>query len=882
MSNRINLGRVVGEAGQNGQDGAQGVRGEKGDTPYILNGFWWVGNTNTNVVAKGNEWFSGNDVPTSQGVNGDLYLRTTNGDVYKKENGVWGIITNIKGQQGIQGERGESALTFRIGSVTQGDVPNVTNSGTQTDVVLDFVIPKGEKGDTGDTGSGTTINVGGFAVDNLNFRTDPQQQIDDRLENNFGSENAGKLLQVGLDGEVVATSSGADNDVIDAYIVGALYTSDWLSEVEGGEALIPRTDRLYVVRSEGDYYMTVYAWDSPLYRKVGGVLEDGSVTYQKLSTELQSSIDDIDNKVDKVTGKGLSTNDYTTEEKQKLAGIVVPTKTSDLTNDSGFITNAVNDLANYYKKTETYTQSEVNTLIGNITTISAEVVATLPTASATTYFNTSKTIYLTRNSASSGIDYYKEYITLRSGTEGSYTYSWEKIGDTQIDLSGYVQTSRKVNNKALTSDITLDASDVGALPSNTTYVSSVNGSSGAITDIATTSQVNAKYTKPSGGIPKTDLASAVQTSLGLADSAVQVGDLATVATSGSFNDLTDKPSSVVVDNALSSTSENPVQNKVINTALNDKLNITGGNLSGWLNMGVNNLVLPINGGGIGYGYESQHKILYLDNNGINIGHSQKDLLLVGQRTHPKYNGNDLALSSEVASVTKSDFELQKSSSISQVIQNGLLNIAGEQVFSRDVIEAMMSSSIGDSSVNTTVATSKAVYDAIKILPNDVTMTGTGNAVTSASYDASTRKITFTKGNTFLTSAPVSSVAGYTGAVSAANLISAILTGTASYGDKISAKSMGANGYITFSSGLKIAWGVADHGSSAYDWTVNINYGIRFVNKPTVVSTPLETSGSGCFSYVYHSLSETGCTLRQTSKANANGKAQYVYWIAIGY
>ena len=35
------------------------------------------------------------------------------------------------------------------------------------------------------------------------------------------------------------------------------------------------------------------------------------------------------------------------------------------------------------------------------------------------------------------------------------------------------------------------------------------------------SQINAKYTKPTGGIPKTDLASAVQTSLGKADSALQ-------------------------------------------------------------------------------------------------------------------------------------------------------------------------------------------------------------------------------------------------------------------------------------------------------------------------------------------------------------------------
>ena len=41
-----------------------------------------------------------------------------------------------------------------------------------------------------------------------------------------------------------------------------------------------------------------------------------------------------------------------------------------------------------------------------------------------------------------------------------------------------------------------------------------------ISDLATTSQVNAKYTKPSGGIPKTDLASDVQTSLGKANNAM--------------------------------------------------------------------------------------------------------------------------------------------------------------------------------------------------------------------------------------------------------------------------------------------------------------------------------------------------------------------------
>jgi hypothetical protein len=74
----------------------------------------------------------------------------------------------------------------------------------------------------------------------------------------------------------------------------------------------------------------------------------------------------LSGKVDKVEGKQLSTEDYTTEEKQKLSGIEsdaqvnvievikkngtalsinnkevdipIPTKTSDITNDSGFIT----------------------------------------------------------------------------------------------------------------------------------------------------------------------------------------------------------------------------------------------------------------------------------------------------------------------------------------------------------------------------------------------------------------------------------------------------------------------------------------------------------------------------------------------------------------
>ena len=55
--------------------------------------------------------------------------------------------------------------------------------------------------------------------------------------------------------------------------------------------------------------------------------------------------------------------------------------------------------------------------------------------------------------------------------------------------------------------------------------------------------------------------------------AVQSGTLATVATSGSYNDLSDKPTipeAVTVDSALSDSSTNPVQNKIVKAALDGK------------------------------------------------------------------------------------------------------------------------------------------------------------------------------------------------------------------------------------------------------------------------------------------------------------------------
>ena len=59
-----------------------------------------------------------------------------------------------------------------------------------------------------------------------------------------------------------------------------------------------------------------------------------------------------------------------------------------------------------------------------------------------------------------------------------------------------------------------------------------------------------------------------------------INSLATVATSGSYNDLTNKPTIPTVDSALSSTSTNAIQNKVVNTALAGKANVAHTHTSG--------------------------------------------------------------------------------------------------------------------------------------------------------------------------------------------------------------------------------------------------------------------------------------------------------------
>lgn len=91
--------------------------------------------------------------------------------------------------------------------------------------------------------------------------------------------------------------------------------------------------------------------------------------------------------------------------------------------ESTFVDRTVNDLVNYYTKSETYTQTEINALISAIPKFAIEVVNELPTEDISP-----TTIYLLRSGFGSQ-DLYTEYIYVNN--------EWEELGAQSIDLSNY-------------------------------------------------------------------------------------------------------------------------------------------------------------------------------------------------------------------------------------------------------------------------------------------------------------------------------------------------------------------------------------------------------------------------------------------------------------
>lgn len=113
-----------GEISTIGPQGPQGIQGPKGDT------------------GEAAKWYAGNELPpavSSNYIEGDMYLNTSVGLVFRFQNGVWSPMINITGPQGAQGVRGPQGERGLQG--VQGIQGPRGLSGTWVNVVGKLSVP---------------------------------------------------------------------------------------------------------------------------------------------------------------------------------------------------------------------------------------------------------------------------------------------------------------------------------------------------------------------------------------------------------------------------------------------------------------------------------------------------------------------------------------------------------------------------------------------------------------------------------------------------------------------------------------------------------------------------------------------------------------------
>lgn len=179
------------------------------------------------------------------------------------------------------------------------------------------------------------------------------------------------------------------------------------------------------------YNATQYAAAGSVPTKTSDLTNDsGFITASSLPTVNDATLT--------ITQNGTTVATFTANSATNTsAAITVPTAVSDLTNDSGFITSSdiptdVSDFTNDADyQTGTQVSSAIATAIAGITGISFEIVQTLPAT------GDPGTIYLISHGGS-GTDIYDEYVYVNN--------AWEKIGTTSADFTD-VAYYDSVNNQ---------------------------------------------------------------------------------------------------------------------------------------------------------------------------------------------------------------------------------------------------------------------------------------------------------------------------------------------------------------------------------------------------------------------------------------------------
>lgn len=150
-----------------------------------------------------------------------------------------------QGVQGVKGDKGDAALSLEIGAVTtgaEGSPASVTNSGTTSDLILDFSIPVGATGATGATGFGLPEPIGaeGQTVVVSGGATIWADQIDSISElsdvDTSGSSNGDMLIY--SSGTWVPSTPKPRYDIIAKKLFLSSQTYNWYADYPNAKIIV--------------------------------------------------------------------------------------------------------------------------------------------------------------------------------------------------------------------------------------------------------------------------------------------------------------------------------------------------------------------------------------------------------------------------------------------------------------------------------------------------------------------------------------------------------------------------------------------------------------------------------------------------------------------
>ena len=391
----------------------------------------------------------------------------------------------------VRGIGSDGSLVLRTNEANLGTVlgsadGNVPGTGTPTPDVCDETAAK--IGDLSKLETDEKSQLVG-AINEVKRKTDSKQ---DKL-------TAGDNITIAADGTISSTGGGAEVFFLDVFVITEteVVTNKTYAEIK---AAIDAGDIIYITDKNGVVYVPQVAktntkiellWldshEDRTYRWSAVVNSENawSVTLPEL-VNTDRMIADLSEKVDKVTGKGLSTNDYTAADKAKVDAIPASPKYTDTVYDDTAVKNRLTAVENEIAGIEAGSGSGFSGSYNDLTD-----KPTIPDA-------------VTEGTVSGW-----------GFTKNTGTYSKPTGGIPKADLAPAVQAViDKADALALVAESGSynDLTDKPAIPAAVTE--------GTVSGWGFTKNTGT-YSKPTGGIPKADLAPAVQTSLGKADSALQ-------------------------------------------------------------------------------------------------------------------------------------------------------------------------------------------------------------------------------------------------------------------------------------------------------------------------------------------------------------------------